>query len=55
MREQPRFVDVDLELEPGRLREALEKIREEGSCWTASHDRDTRAVVQRKPTLIGLD
>jgi hypothetical protein len=46
MRKEPRLVEVDVELESGRLGEALQEVREEAASRPAADYRDARAILQ---------
>ncbi|KPK08179.1 MAG: hypothetical protein AMJ64_04065 [Betaproteobacteria bacterium SG8_39] len=55
MREQPRFVNVDIELESGGLGESLQEVGEEGSGRAAADDRDACTVFEGKFARRRLD
>jgi len=46
MRKEPRLVEVDVELESGRLGEALQEVREEAAGRPAADYRDARAILK---------
>ena len=53
--EQPRLVNVDVELEPGGLGKALQEVSEEGTGRPAADDCDACTVFQRELTRRRLD
>jgi hypothetical protein len=55
VRKQPRFVDVDVELDAGGLGESQQEVREERARRAAANDRDARTVFQRKFLRRRLD